>query len=156
VAFHFTLQPLLRLWRSRERQERRKLEALAARLGALRAERRRVVEGAIADRRQTGERLNGGMTAAELHFAEACEGNRDRYLAWLQERVKAAEEKHRTQMAAYQAAERECKILENLCHRQFEAFRLEEMRREQKKTGRKLPLGRAMAERGKAEAAPES
>lgn len=152
MPFHFTLQSLLRLWRSRERQERRKLEALAAQLSALRAERRRVAEHSLAARRKTGARLDGGMIGAELHFAAACEGNRNRYLAWLQERVKAAEEEHRAQMAAYQAAERQCKILENLRRRQLEAFRLEEVRREQKRLDENFLLGRATAARGKAEA----
>lgn len=156
MAFHFTLQSLLRLWRSRERQERRKLEALAARMGALRTERRRVAEEATAARRQTGVRLDDGMTAAELHFAAACEGNRSRYLQWLQERMKAAEDEHRAQMAAYQAAERQCKILENLRRRQLEAFRLEETRREQKQLDENFLLGRATSERSKAEAMPES
>ena len=151
MAFRFTLGSLLRLWRSRERHERRKLEAIAARLGALRAELRRVEENATQSRRATGARLGGGMAAAELHFATTCEQNRHAFLAWLEEKLKGAESEHRLQLAAYQAAERQCKILDNLRRRQLDAFRLEEARREQRRLDEIFLLMRAAGEREAAE-----
>lgn len=153
MAFHFTLHSLLRMWRSRERYERRKLEALAARLGALRAEMRRVEENALASRRELGGRLDTGLAAVELHFAASCEENRRAFLIWLRDQVKATENEHQAQMAVYQAVERQCKVFENLRRRQLEAFRLEEARREQKRLDENFLLGRATAERAaKAEA----
>lgn len=151
MAFRFSLHSLLRMWHSRERYERRKLEALAARLGALRAEMRRVEGNALASRREIGARLDAGVTASELHFAETCEENRHAFLAWLEKQVKKTETEHQAQMAVYQAVGRQCKIFENLRRRQLEAFRLEETRREQKRLDEIFLLSRASAERAENE-----
>jgi flagellar export protein FliJ len=132
LAFRFSLATLLRLWQSRERYERRKLEALAARVGALRAEMRRIELAAIETRHAAGARLGAGVPAAELHFATECQANRQEYLAKLSDRLKAAENERLAQMAIYQSAERQTKIFENLRRRQYETFRLEEARRQQK------------------------
>ncbi len=133
MAFRFTLASLLRLWQSRERYERRKLEALAARVGALRAEMRRIELSALEARRAAGTRLGAGVAASELHFAAVCEGSRQEFLAQLGERLNAAESERMAQMSVYQGVERQMKIFENLRRRQFDAFRLEETRREQKR-----------------------
>lgn len=147
MAFRFSLQSLLRMWRSRERNERRKLEALAARMAALRAELRRVEENSRTSRRDYSARMDGGMAAAELHFAETCEDNRHAFLTWLCQQVEATASEHQAQMAVHQAVERQCKIFENLRQHQLEAFRLEESRREQKRLDEIFLLGRATAER---------
>ena len=133
MAFRFSLATLLRLWQSRERHERRKLEALAARVGALRAEMRRAELAALETRRAAGARMGAGVVAAELHFAAECEGSRQEFLAQLGERMRTAENERLAQMAVYQEVERQMKIFENLRRRQFDAFRLEETRQEQKR-----------------------
>jgi flagellar export protein FliJ len=154
MAFRFTLHSLLRLWRSRERYERRKLEALAARLAALRAERRRVETHAAASRREFGGRLGSGLAGSELHFAAACEENRHTYLRWLREQIEKVEGEHRAQMTAFQSVERQRKIYENLRRRQFETYRIEETRREQKRLDEAFLLTRA-ATRDAADDPPE-
>ena len=121
------------MWESRERYERRKLEALAARVGALRAEMRRIEQGGLVARRAAGARMGAGVAAAELHFAAVCEENRQGLLLELQERRKTVENERVAQMAVYQGVERQCKILENLRRRQYDVFRIEETRREQKR-----------------------
>lgn len=156
MAFRFSLDSLLRLWRSRERYERRKLEALAARLGALRAERRRVEAGEVASRREIGGRLGMGLVASELHFAAACEENRHVYLRWLTEQIGKAETAHRAQLAAFQAVERQCRIYENLRRRQLETYRIEEARREQKRLDEIFLLTRASTRAAVRENAPET
>lgn len=146
MAFRFSFHSLLRMWRGRERQERKKLEALAARLSALWAEIQRVEENSRASRRDFGARLGGGIAAAELHFAETCEENRYGFLTWLREQVKATRREHQAQMAVHRAVKRQCKIFENLRQNQLEAFRLEEARHEQKQLDEIFLLGRATAE----------
>lgn len=147
MAFHFPLHSLLRMWQSRERQERRKLEALAARLAALRVEMHRVEKNSRASRRDFGTWLGAGVAAAELHFAGRCEDNRNAFLKWLRDQLKATSSEHQAQMAVHQAVERQCKIFQNLRQHQLEAFRLEETRREQKRLDEIFLLGRAMAKR---------
>lgn len=147
MAFRFRLETILRLWQGRQRQERRKLEALGARLAALRTERKRVRENSIQSRRENGKRLGEGAAGAELHFIETCEDNRHSFLGWLQEQINAAESDLRKQMAVYQAVERQCKILENLRRRQMAIYRQEEDRREQKRLDEVFLLMRATAER---------
>jgi flagellar export protein FliJ len=132
LAFRFTLASLFRLWQSRERYERRKLESLAARVAALCAEIRRVELVSAEARRAAGARLGAGIAAAELHFATQCEHSRQELLEKLGERLKDTENERLAQMAVYQAVERQMKILENLRRRQYETFRVEENRREQK------------------------
>jgi flagellar export protein FliJ len=156
LAFRFPLESLLQLWRSRHRQERRKLESAGARLAALRTELNRVEENRLRSRRATENWLGEGATAAELHFVQACEGNRQAFLAWLREQVKSAEAEHRKQMAVYQGVERQCKIFENLRNRQYEVYRRDEDRREQRRLDEVFLLGYAAAERGRTEAAPDS
>lgn len=151
MAFRFNLASLLRLWRSRERYERRKLEALAARVGALRGEIQRIELAALEARRAAGARMVAGMAASELHFAAVCEESRREALAELQARLAEAESERLAQMNVYQSVERQVKIFENLRRRQYDAFRLEENRREQKRLDENFLLQRAAGEREAAE-----
>jgi flagellar export protein FliJ len=141
------------MWESRERYERRKLEALAARVGALRAQIRRIEQGGLVARRAAGARMGAGVAAAELHFAAVCEESRREALAELLERLTAAENERVAQMTVYQGVERQCKILENLRRRQYDVFRIEETRREQKRLDEIFLLGRGAGEKA---AGPES
>jgi flagellar export protein FliJ len=151
LAFRFSLASLLRLWQSRERYERRKLEALAARVGALRAEMRRIELAALEARRAAGTRMGAGVAAAELHFAAVCEESRQEALAALQARLAEAESERLAQMSIYQSVERQTKIFENLRRRQYDVFRLEENRREQKRLDEIFLLRRAAGKREAAE-----
>lgn len=150
MAFHFRLETILRLWQGRERQERQKLEALGARLAALRSEMQRARENGIESRRSNGKRLAEGAAGAELHFIGACEDNRQSFLDWLQEQMNMVESEHQKQMDVYRAVERQRKIFENLRRRQMEIFRQEEDRREQKRLDEVFLLTRATAERTQA------
>jgi flagellar export protein FliJ len=102
-------------------------------VNGLRAEIRRIEQGGLAARRAAGARMGSGVAAAELHFAAVCQDSRQEFLAQLGERLNTAENEWRAQMSVFQSVERQMKIFENLRRRQYETFRLEETRREQKR-----------------------
>jgi flagellar export protein FliJ len=131
MAFHFSMETLLRLRHSLERKERMVLEDLARRIAAVRAEIIELQE----ERRaaltlQTGA-LKSGLNASELHFAQACEATRETRLRRLTDQLVELEKQYRLQQVVFLEARQKREILENLRDRQATEYRREWDRREQ-------------------------
>jgi flagellar export protein FliJ len=131
MAFHFPLETLLRLRHSLERKERMALEDLARRIAAVRLAIAEIeLERRAARALQSGG-LTSGLTASEMHFAQACEENRETRQRRLTDQLVELEKQYRRQQAVFIEARQKREILENLRDRQETEYRREWDRREQ-------------------------
>jgi flagellar export protein FliJ len=148
MAFQFSLDSLLRLWRGRERLERLRLVALAARILRLRHEIEQADRAASEDRANLVRLLGDGLAGSQLHFALMCDDGRRRFREFLQNQLAALEMQHQRQQRVFQEARKQREIFENLRARQLETYRAERRRREQQQVDELflLRLGRESAE----------
>jgi flagellar export protein FliJ len=133
MAFRFSLETLLRLHRSREHQERMRLEVLAAQMTRLRVEMVAVQQRITELRQAIGTAPEGGWTGAELHLLVACQHDCRRQLDALEQQLAEAEQRHRQQLEVYQKARQSLEILEQLRLRRLREYHVAEARREQKR-----------------------
>jgi flagellar export protein FliJ len=134
MAFHFTLNGLLRLRQSLEKAELQRLQSIAGAVALVRAEIESIENEISTARRQALDRVAGeGLTGAELHF-EA--GREDARIAlhsqWLK-KLAELEQKRKEQMARYIQARTQREIVSNLFQRQFAEYELEQSRRLQQR-----------------------
>jgi flagellar export protein FliJ len=134
MAFRYTLQPILSLRQSLERQEEQKLFAIAAIVARLRAELADLDSEHLKQKDATLRGLTQVSAGALLQFMAVCEiaveGKRRRLEAQLRE----AERQRSEQLAEYQKARQKREILEGLRERQRFAYDLDLARREQQRT----------------------
>jgi flagellar export protein FliJ len=131
MAFHFSMETLLRLRHSLERKERLLLEDLARRMAAVRQEILAIQQ----ERRAAWELLSGGLkvglNASEMHFAQMCEVARQARHCRLTEQLMELEKQYFLQQTIFLAARQKREILENLRDRQATEYRREWDRKEQ-------------------------
>ncbi len=131
MAFRYSLQSLLRLRQSLERQEEQRLFALAALVARLRAEIEELKQEDVGIRRAQIREMADGTLGASLHFASACGGALDMVRKKLELQLEEAERKRLTQLRAYKAIRQKREILEGLRERQEAAYEVESARHEQ-------------------------
>jgi flagellar export protein FliJ len=131
MAFRYSLQSLLRLRLSLERQEEQRLFAIAALVARLRAEIEQLKQDDVEVRRSQLGEMGEVSSGASLQFAAACGAAREKARTKLEFQLEGAERKRHAQLRAYQSVRQKREILESLRERQEEAFELENMRREQ-------------------------
>ena len=131
MAFHFSLQAVLRYRESFERRERLRLQIITREV----VKARQHWEEAKAERLQalseSKRNLRRGLLGAELQFELACDSMRIRQITARKEQFLKLEELRVRQLAAFRKAQQQRKILENLRDRQFAAYRLIHDRRTQ-------------------------
>jgi len=132
MAFHFSLEVLLRMWKSREQFERLRLETLAARIQRLRHEIEAVERASREERRNLASTLSEGVTASQLHFAVLCTDGQRRLHNLMEKQVAELAKHHEAQRKIFEHARRQRETLENLRSRKLEAYRAEEAREMQR------------------------
>jgi flagellar export protein FliJ len=132
MAFQFSLQSVLRLRAAFERMERLRLQALAAAVARLRQEVVAIDRAALQIRQDTQARLAGGVAAVEIHFAMwTASAQRERKRLLLAQ-IEELEKKRVVQEQAYVVARQKLEIAESLREGQWQAYRVEQARREQR------------------------
>ena len=145
MAFRFSLQALLSLRKSAERQERLRLEMLTHQIAQLQRQLETLDREKVAARERLSQDLNEGLFGAEIRF------NTDREAVWEQrqeallQRMAELEEQRRLQMDVFQQTRREREILENLRNRREQLYRQMQARREQQLLDELFLLRRAVA-----------
>lgn len=132
MAFRFSLQSVLRLRRSIENQEEKKLMAIAAAAARVRAELQKLKDAAVVQAGIQIEELNSGAAlGAMLRFRAEC-GVRRRMLQdeWLK-RLLELEQQRSEQTNVFLRARQRREILEGLRDHQKAAWKLEITQREQ-------------------------
>jgi flagellar export protein FliJ len=134
MAFHFSLNGVLRLRESLEKAELQQLRAIAAAVAFSRADLDSLDKNIETARRWTLDATaTRGLTGAELHFEVLREGVLQTVRSSLAEKLAALERKRDEQQQRYLQARRQREILSNLYQRQLAAYRLEQSRREQQR-----------------------
>ncbi len=132
MAFHFALETLLALRRSRERQEELKLHAIGQRLSLA---RKRLRGNEVARQRLSSEqarRTPCGISGAELHFMQECDNSLSSAGLALLHSLEEIEKEFATQQEVLASERRKRELLETLRKREYERCRIEENRREQR------------------------
>ena len=134
MAFHFSLNGVLRLRESLEKAEMQQLRAIAAAVASSRADLDSLDKNIETARRWTLDATaTRGLTGAELHFEVLRESVLQTVRSSLAEKLAALERKRDEQQQRYLQARRQREILSNLYQRQLAAYRLEQSRREQQR-----------------------
>lgn len=131
MAFRYTLQSVLRLRVSLERQEELRLFATAAVVARLRAEVELLNQNQLSRRRELIGQLQVGSSGAVLHFAAVCDTAYNAARMKLETQLQEAESRRLAQLRVYQEARQKREILEGLRDRQQTAFDLSFTRHEQ-------------------------
>jgi len=131
MAFHFALDPLLRLRQSVERQRSLLLQEATLQLRRAEEELARfeqfLTDSALAD----FAGLAAGCSGAELHFAHLYGEQLQTFRLQLQNEVERSKAVRQQVLTAYQQAVRERELLETLRSSQHRAYRLEQSRQQQ-------------------------
>lgn len=132
MPFQFSLQPVLTLRASYERIERLRLLQTAAAIVRAQNEIAAAVRESEQARQSLREQLASGSSGVEIQFEAAREGARANYRRALIARLAGLRRKYEAQQAIYRRAKQKREILENLRDQQFQEYRLEQARREQR------------------------
>jgi flagellar export protein FliJ len=131
MAFRYPLQSLLRLRESLERQEERRLFAIAALVARLRADIEQVDQHGIAARRAELREMVVASSGAFVQFAAVCQAALATARRKLELQLEEAERKRLHQLREYQAVRQKREILQGLRDRKEAAYELEFARHEQ-------------------------
>jgi flagellar export protein FliJ len=131
MAFHFSLETILRLRRGQERAERLKLEAIASERARAGRQLEIMTEQFFESRRRFQQLMVQGMSGSELQFENGrAEGVAAARRA-LKARISELEQQWLKQVEVYKKARQSREILENLRDAKFEVYRQMLSRREQ-------------------------
>jgi flagellar export protein FliJ len=132
MAFHFTLESVLRFRQSLEDRELLRLQTLLARRAALLSELEQLRETAFHLQQKAGQAMLQGPTpAVEIHFATARLQGLDYRQQLLREQLRELEVSIVEQRSRFQQQRRNREVLETLRDAQLRDYRLMERRREQ-------------------------
>jgi flagellar export protein FliJ len=134
MAFHFTLNGLLRVRESLERAELQRLQSIAGAVAQARAEIETLEKNMEAAQRRTFDSVvSRGLTGAEFQFERAREAALNLLRAELLKRLAELEQKRKEQQARYFQARMQREILSNLYKRQRAEYDLDQSRRTQQR-----------------------
>jgi len=134
MAFRYSLQTVLRLRRSLERQEEQRLFAAASVVARLRVEIEQLEQDHFAQQAQTYQELAAGSFGATFEFLAACEAAFKQARQALRLKLEQAEKERMKQLQRYKEARQKREILEGLRDRQEATYDLEFSRHEQQRT----------------------
>jgi flagellar export protein FliJ len=155
MAFHFSLEAVLKLRASFERLEQNRLLLIAAALVRVREALASLARDFAEAEKQTLAKLAAGIFSAELDFDRRIQQNFRERRAALERREAELLAKLATQQRAYQDAKNRREILEELRDRRLAQYRSEQQRREQQRLDELFLLRRGALATAAAEAADD-
>jgi flagellar FliJ protein len=132
VAFRFSLQLLLRFREGMEQQCLLLLQAANLQAAAVRQEIEALDRGRVEAASSTQRELDAGTSAAQIHFDDLCRARVLQRRKQLQEDLARCEHLRAQRSQAFHQARRQREILATLRDRQFELYREQQARLEQK------------------------
>src|SRR5438045_3190918 len=118
MAFRYTLESILRLRRSLERQEEQRLLGAAAVVAKLRADVERLETNHCDQKRQAFEEMSVGSSGATLQFIAVCDAASARTRHSLLTQLEQAEKMRMEQLEIYKVARQKRETFEGLRDRQ--------------------------------------
>jgi len=144
MAFHFTLNGVLRLRESLEQAELQRLQFIAGAVALAHAEVESVENDIHSARRRTFDAVAAaGLTGAELHFEMEREAALNALRSQLLKKRADLEQKRKEQQARYVQARMQREILSNLYERQLADYELDQSRRAQQRIDELFLIRRA-------------
>ena len=143
MAFHFRLQPLLRLRQSLEERERLRLTLILSAINQLRRQCEQLDQDVADAAQDLCTQLAGGMAAADVQLVRIGMVSSRRQKEILLQKITAMTEQRHQQERVFRDAQRKRKILERLRDLQLEAYKREQGRREQQRLDDEFGLRRA-------------
>jgi flagellar export protein FliJ len=131
MAFHFSLEAVLRLRRGQERAERLNLEAIIFEQAKMRAQLEDLTQTHFELRRRFQRDLGGGLVGSELQYEAMREAGVTSLLVSLRARLEQLDRQRRAQAQVFTEARRRREVLENLRLRKLDLYRMEQRRRDQ-------------------------
>lgn len=131
MAFRFSLQTLLKLRRSLEKQEERLLQSLNRELAMLRQGIESLGREELDARKERNRQLFGGLTGSDLRLVLVEENLRLQQRSRFQRHEQVLQTEQRQQQVAYWAARQKRDLLDNLRKRRVVAFQREQEKRYQ-------------------------
>jgi flagellar FliJ protein len=131
MAFHFSLQPVLRVRLGYERLEHLRLLALAGMIVRLRGEMAALDAESSTARQNMQSMLSSGMAGVELHMELICVKLRAERRRAVEGRLVDFARKQEKQRIVYLGARQKREILENLRKRKWDEYQKEQARKEQ-------------------------
>lgn len=131
MAFHFSLEAVLRLRHSQERAERLKLEAIISEQAQAQSRLQEVMKKSFQIHRQFQERLGGGMAGSELQLEALREANVNLVCKRLRTLLLELDLQRVKQIQIFFRVRRSREVLESLRLRKLDLYRIEQGRREQ-------------------------
>ena len=148
MAFRFPLQALLRFRESFEHRERLLLELATREVVRARQQAVEVKNQRTAGLDEMSRNLANGLVGVELHFEVASDTAWARRLATLAKEVESLDAQRKNRLEAYQKAQQQLKIMENLKSRWMAAYRLEQERRTQQQMDEMFLIRRGHSDPG--------
>jgi flagellar export protein FliJ len=131
MAFHFSLETVLRVRRGQERSARLKLEAIVSEQTATRAKLEQITETGIVLKRRFQVELKNILKGSELQFEATRESNLLLSRTRIRSRVSELEQQRLAQLRIFVDARRNREVLESVRLQKFDLYRVESLRREQ-------------------------
>jgi len=134
MAFQFSLQAVLVFRQSVERQEELRLLAANQQVIRLRRLIEQLTDRMISIQSREAAHLTSGITAAEMHFHQACQSALEQQRQIVVTELQKVEKLRDQQRAIHQRARRERETLELLRDRDFREYHRLAIRKEQRRT----------------------
>ena len=131
MAFHFSLETVLRVRRGQERSARLKLEAIVSEQSAARAKMEQIAETGIVLKRRFQDQLKNVLKGSELQFEATRESSLALSRTRIRSRVLELEQQRLAQLRIFLDARRNREVLESVRLQKFDLCRIESLRREQ-------------------------
>jgi flagellar export protein FliJ len=131
MAFHFSLEAVLRVRRGQERVERQKLEAILSEEARTWARLEEVGHRQLELRRQFQHELGSGLAGSEVQYEALREASVASLIAALRTRLAELDQQHHAQAQIFIKARQRREVLENLRLRKLDLYRIDQARREQ-------------------------
>lgn len=134
MAFRYSLESVLRLRRSLERQEEQQLFGTAAMVARLRGDIEHLENEHFGQKRRAFQEISSGSSGAVLHFMAVCDAAYTETRKALLRQLEHAEKKRMEQLEIYKLARQARETFEGLRDRKEEAYNFDFARHEQQST----------------------
>jgi len=142
MAFRFSLAGILRFRRSVEHHQELQLLAANQKVAQVRQRMVEVDRGATASWMRQAQLLRNGLSAAEIHFELQCRATLGQRRQELEQELLCQEKIRDERRLAYQAARKSREMVDTLCERQFQLYRQQQVREDQRQLDDLFLLGR--------------
>jgi len=147
-GFSFSLQTLLRFRQSVEEQQLLRLQAANLKAAQVRNQITDLNSGLAAIASAGARELNAGVSGAQLHFDQLCCLAMVQRRSRLQEDLALCEQERKQRNEEFRQARRQREVLDRLRKQQFDRYRLQQERQEQRQFDDLLLLRRAFLDHG--------